>query len=161
MYYRQPFIQLSLTWQQCRWRRVQRPPWCKTGRHSWTSSLRSLSLSLLLANSILLPGSNVGGEEHSGLLGAELVVDGHTSQLVQAPVQRHYGHPWPQSNEKWFPVVVVLTCNHCSNWTWVVEEILAFGTRLRSTHCREFNYLKLCRPAYLLLNYNLTLAMSS
>ena len=41
-----------------------------------------------------------------------------------------------------------LPCNHCSNWTWVVEEILAFGTRLRSTHCREFNYLKLCRPAY-------------
>ena len=23
-----------------------------------------------------------------------------------------------------------------------------FGTRLHSTHCREFNYLKLCRPAY-------------
>ena len=41
-----------------------------------------------------------------------------------------------------------LPCNHCSNWTWVVEEILAFGTRLLSTHCREFNYLKLCRPAY-------------
>ena len=41
-----------------------------------------------------------------------------------------------------------LPCNHCSNRTWVVEEILAFGTRLRSTHCREFNYLKLCRPAY-------------
>ena len=40
-----------------------------------------------------------------------------------------------------------LPCNHCSNWTWVVEEILAFGTRLRSTHCREFNFLKLCRPA--------------
>ena len=29
-----------------------------------------------------------------------------------------------------------------------VEEILAFGTRLHSTHCREFNYLKLCSPAY-------------
>ena len=41
-----------------------------------------------------------------------------------------------------------LPCNHCSNWTWVVKEILAFGTRLRSTHCKEFNYLKLCRPAY-------------
>ena len=37
-----------------------------------------------------------------------------------------------------------LPCNHC---TWVVEEILDFGTRLRSTHGREFNYLKLCRPA--------------
>ena len=24
-----------------------------------------------------------------------------------------------------------------------------FGTKLRSTHCREFNFLKLCRPAYL------------
>ena len=41
-----------------------------------------------------------------------------------------------------------LPCNHCINWTWVVEEILAFGTRLRSTHCKEFNYLKPCRPAY-------------
>ena len=30
----------------------------------------------------------------------------------------------------------------------VVEEILAFGNRLRSMHYREFNYLKLCRPAY-------------
>ena len=40
-----------------------------------------------------------------------------------------------------------LPCNNCSKWTWVVEEILAFGTRLRSTHCWEFNYLKLCRPA--------------
>ena len=39
-------------------------------------------------------------------------------------------------------------CNHLSNWMWVVEEILAFGTRLRSRRCREFNYLKLCRPAY-------------
>ena len=29
-----------------------------------------------------------------------------------------------------------LPCNHCSNWTWVIEEIWAFGTRLRSTHCR-------------------------
>ena len=25
---------------------------------------------------------------------------------------------------------------------------LAFGNRLRSTHCREFHYLKLYRPAY-------------
>jgi len=41
-----------------------------------------------------------------------------------------------------------LPYNHCSNWTWVVKEILAFGIRLRSTHCRDFNYLKLCRPAY-------------
>ena len=42
-----------------------------------------------------------------------------------------------------------LPCNHCINWTWVVEEILAFyGPRLHSTHCREFNYLKL--PHYYL-----------
>ena len=32
--------------------------------------------------------------------------------------------------------------------TWVVEEILAYDNRLRSTHCREFHYMKLCRPAY-------------
>ena len=41
-----------------------------------------------------------------------------------------------------------LPCNHCSNWIWVVKEILAYGNRLRSTHCREFRYMKLCRPAY-------------
>ena len=41
-----------------------------------------------------------------------------------------------------------LPCNHCSNWTWVVEEILPFGTRMRCTHCRVFNYLKLCRSTY-------------
>ena len=29
-----------------------------------------------------------------------------------------------------------LPCNHCSNWTWVVEETLANVNRLRSTHCR-------------------------
>ena len=42
-----------------------------------------------------------------------------------------------------------LPCNHCSNWTWVVEEISAFGNMLRSTHCMEFNYLKLCRARLL------------
>ena len=31
-----------------------------------------------------------------------------------------------------------LPCNHCSNWTWVVEEILPYGNRLRFTQCREF-----------------------
>ena len=41
-----------------------------------------------------------------------------------------------------------LPCDHCSNWTWVVEEILAYSIKLRFTHCREFHYLKLCRPAY-------------
>ena len=41
-----------------------------------------------------------------------------------------------------------LPCNHCSNWTQVVKEILTFGTRLRSTHCKKLNYLKLCGPAY-------------
>ena len=32
--------------------------------------------------------------------------------------------------------------------TLVVKDILAFGNRLRSTHYREFLYMKLCRPAY-------------
>ena len=31
----------------------------------------------------------------------------------------------------------LLPCNHCSNWTWVLEEISAYGSKLRSTHCRE------------------------
>ena len=29
----------------------------------------------------------------------------------------------------------------------LLKKFWPFGTRLRSTHCREFNYLKLCRPA--------------
>ena len=38
----------------------------------------------------------------------------------------------------WVLCCCCLPCNYCSNWTWVVEEILAFfGTRLRSTHCRN------------------------
>ena len=30
----------------------------------------------------------------------------------------------------------------------LLKKFWPFGTKLRSTHCREFNYLKLCRPAY-------------
>ena len=45
-------------------------------------------------------------------------------------------------------VVVVYHVTVVAIGHWVVEEILGFGTRLRSTHCREFNYLKLCRPDY-------------
>ena len=41
-----------------------------------------------------------------------------------------------------------LPCNHCSNWTCVVEEILAFGNRLRSTNCREFNYYQKVYPTH-------------
>ena len=41
-----------------------------------------------------------------------------------------------------------LPCNHCSNWTWIVEEILAYGYRLRSKFFLEFQYLKLYLPAY-------------
>ena len=42
-------------------------------------------------------------------------------------------------------------CNHCGNWAWVDEEILAFGNMLRSTHGRELLFLKLFRPAYFVL----------
>ena len=34
-----------------------------------------------------------------------------------------------------------LPYNHCSNRTWVVEESLSNGNRVRSTHCREFSLL--------------------
>ena len=33
-----------------------------------------------------------------------------------------------------FRFVFVVPCNYCSNWKWVVEEILAYVNRLRSTH---------------------------
>ena len=46
-------------------------------------------------------------------------------------------------------MLLLLLRNHCSIWTWVVKEILTFfGRRLRSTYCREFLHMKLCRPAY-------------
>ena len=48
-----------------------------------------------------------------------------------------------------------LPCNNCSNYTWVVEEILAFSNRLRSTHCREILYMKLCMPAYYVITTQL------
>ena len=56
-----------------------------------------------------------------------------------------------------------LPCNHCSNWTRVVEEMLAYGNGPRFTHCREFHYLKLCRPAgnYLIFTSPWPVAMGS
>ena len=30
----------------------------------------------------------------------------------------------------------------------LLKKFWPFGNRLRSTHCREFLYMKLCRPAY-------------
>ena len=39
-----------------------------------------------------------------------------------------------------------LPSNHCINSTWVVEEILAFGNRLRSTHRRDFNFWNFADP---------------
>ena len=45
-------------------------------------------------------------------------------------------------------VVVVYHVTNVAIGHGLLKEILAFGTRLRSTHCRKYNYLKLCRPAY-------------
>ena len=33
----------------------------------------------------------------------------------------------------------------------LLKKFLAYGNRLSSTHCREFHYFKLCRPAYFVL----------
>ena len=60
-----------------------------------------------------------------------------------------YGHDNSELNCIIHGCCCCLPCNHCSNWTWLVEEVLAFGNRLRYTHCREFHYMKPCRPAYL------------
>ena len=69
--------------------------------------------------------------------------DGMTHGLLPIPQQPlHHGMDLGQGLTYIHTCCCCLPCNHCSNWTWVVEEILAFGTRLRSTHCREFNYLK-------------------
>ena len=40
-----------------------------------------------------------------------------------------------------------LPCNHCSNWTWKVEEMFANGNRVNSMQCRDLRYFKLRRPA--------------
>ena len=54
------------------------------------------------------------------------------------------------SLQKWdtFPLLLFFTMYHCSNGTWVVEEILAFLVQGCVLRTAEFNYLKLCRPAY-------------
>ena len=39
--------------------------------------------------------------------------------------------------------------NHCSmHGHWLLKKFWPFGNRLRSTHCREFLCMKLCRSAY-------------
>ena len=40
------------------------------------------------------------------------------------------------------PGCCCLLCDHCSSCTWDVEEILTYGNRLRSTHCRQFLLLE-------------------
>ena len=45
-------------------------------------------------------------------------------------------------------------CNH-SNLTWVVDEILDYGIRLRSMRCKELPFLKLCEPAYFVITNQL------
>mgnify|MGYP007022996178 CR=1 FL=1 len=37
------------------------------------------------------------------------------------------------------------------------EEILVYGNRLCSTHCRELPYEDLCKPAYLVVVYHVTI----
>ena len=34
-------------------------------------------------------------------------------------------------------------CCPCKHWTWVAEEILAYGKKLRSTHCKELPLFKI------------------
>ena len=46
-----------------------------------------------------------------------------------------------------YSLVVVLVVHETI--VGVVEEILAYDKRLRSTHCGEFHYMKLSRPTYL------------
>ena len=49
-------------------------------------------------------------------------------------------------------MLLLFTMYHCSNWTWVVEEILAFGSRLRSveyihsTHIQHTSLVQEKRP---------------
>ena len=74
-----------------------------------------------------------------------------------------------QVQTRYYPRIVCyrcLPCNHCSNRAWVVKEILAFGNRLRSTHCRRFPLFETMQSAdpltsLELFNYYITLAMSS
>ena len=45
-------------------------------------------------------------------------------------------------------VIVVYNLTIVAIGHGLLKKFWPVGTRLRSTHCREFNYLKLCRPAY-------------
>ena len=45
-------------------------------------------------------------------------------------------------------VVVVYHVTIIANGHGVLKKVSPFGNRMRSTHCREFLYMKLCSPAY-------------
>ena len=48
-----------------------------------------------------------------------------------------------------------LPFNHCSNYTRVVEIILAYGNRVRSTHCGEISFFETMQSRILLQNYSI------
>ena len=76
-------------------------------------------------------------------VGTSMGVVALTPTICQRRSRSRIGCP---KNKQIYVCWSCLPCNPSSNWTRV--EILAYGNRLRSTHCREFHYLKLCRPAY-------------
>ena len=51
-------------------------------------------------------------------------------------------------DETTFTIVVVYHVTIVAIGHGLLKKFWPYGTRLRSTHCRVFNYLKLCRPAY-------------
>ena len=54
---------------------------------------------------------------------------------------------YQEFKERWL-FIVIYHVTIVANGHGLLKKCWPFGTRLRSTHCREFNYLKLCRPAY-------------
>ena len=70
-----------------------------------------------------------------------------TILLIQFSLSKQRSEPSPDQNWSRIQDVVggvlsshwccCLPCNHRTKSIWVLEEMLTFGNRLRSTHCRE------------------------
>ena len=76
-------------------------------------------------------------------VGTSMGVVALTPTICQRRSRSRIGCP---KNKQIYVCWSCLPCNPSSNWTRV--EILAYGNRLRSTHCMQFHHIKLCRPAY-------------
>ena len=107
--------------------------------HSVTDSVTSISVTNS-ANSISVTNS----------ANSISVTNSITSNLLANSLTHSLYHRWIhcraelEGKERQIDVVVVYHVTIVAIGHGSLKKFWPFGTRLRSTHCREFNYLKLC-----------------